>query len=1135
MAVQFVLGRSGTGKSQLCIDEIIDSLCKDDQHRPLILLVPEQATYQAEKAILSSGKAPGYSRLDVLSFERLKFKLIGERALPVLSTLAREMILHKIIRENADRLRVFGSSAKGAGLSSQTANFISELHRYSKDPEDLYNLTQTLKADPANQLTYAKFKDIELIFKEYLGFIEDRFDDPDMQLRQVCKKAANADFIKGAKIWVDGFAGFSTTELALLTELLKASSQSKIALCLDPATVDLKNLNDSSLFYPTEKTYAQLVDTLKQSHIELTSPIVLDKPRRFIKSKSLEIIEKNLFKFGYKSNTDATGINILSASSIRTESAFIAKEILTLVKDQGYRFRDIAVIVSDIAQYQHYISAYFTDYAIPFFIDHRRLLNKHSAISLLCSAFESIGSAFATEDVIAYLKNEFCPAKKGDVHLLENYCLAFGVNSGDWTSKRRWDFAGAENKVFNDTKIDTIRKQSLAPLIKLKACLAGNDQGKITSIEFTKAVFDFLKNLGLSEKISEWIQQAQQRSDFTLAAEHRQFYDKFVDVFDEIVEVFGDDELAARDYFSIANSAFSQLKLAFIPPTVDQVLVGSIERSRHPDLRAVFLAGATQKQFPSAIRHGSILTDSDREIVKANDFDLEETTSQSLIQRQYLAYIAFTRASEKLYICYPACDEKGNAEVPSQFISNVTRLFESVDQRFVTEVDFDPAYIHNKMQLADMLCSGLGKAVYDTDPDRRQQLQDLLAGVKQDDSLCDVGSLVDESLEYKNDASIEPATVEKLLGNDLPISATGLGTFANCRYRYFAKYILGLKERDNSKMRPLELGSFYHEVLDRLIKETIKRDLDIATMKKDQLIQLLDEVLEATVSDDPFISNFNDRSQHNAFIIRQSQETLEDFVLAMSELISVGDFRPVKSELNFGRDGNDFEIELQSGRKLRFNGIIDRLDVAEVDGKKTALVFDYKLSSRTFDWSKLYNGLDVQMPLYLLAVRKAIGKTFGIDDLAGAFYLPVKVSYGKSSLAGADKNSDKFSYKSKGLFNGRYAQAIDHDCQSGYSKYYSFFVSKDGKPYGHYGRGSAVKQDDFELMLKFTEDKVIALGKEIFTGKIDIKPGRLKKKSPCSNCEFKALCRFDWQINDYNNLKAIKDKAQAVEEMRAVQ
>ena len=1134
MAVQFVLGRSGTGKSRLCIEEIIDSLCKDDQNCPLILLVPEQATYQAEKAILSSGRTAGYSRLEVLSFERLKFKLIGESVLPALSTLAREMILHKIIRENAGSLQVFGSLAKGAGLSVQVANFISELHRYSKDPEDVFHFTEILKTDSANQLTCAKFKDIGLIFKEYLALIQGRFADPDMQLRQVCKKVADADFIKGAKIWVDGFAGFSTTELALLTELLKMSSQSKIALCLDPATVDLKNLNENSLFYPTEKTYAQLVDTLKQAHIELTAPVILDKPRRFIKSKSLETVEKNLFKFGYNSNIEATGINIISASSVRTESAFIAKEILRLVKDQGYRYRDIAVIVSDIAQYQHYINAYFTDYEIPFFIDHRRLLNKHPAIGLLCSAFNAIVSAFTTEDVIAYLKSEFCPAEKDDANMLENYCLAFGVSGRDWIAKQSWDFAGPKNKCFDDRKIDAIRKQSLAPLLKLKASLTGNDQGKLSSIEFTKAVFDFLESLGVSDKIADWIQQAQQQGDFGLADEHRQFYDKFVDVFDELVEVFGNDSLAVMDYFSIVNSAFSQLKLAFIPPTIDQVLVGSIERSRHPDLKAVFLAGATQKQFPSAVRRGGILTDNDRDLAGVNNFELEETTSQSLIQRQYLAYIAFTRASEKLYICYPACDEKGNAEVPSQFISNVTRLFESVDERFVTEVDFDLAYIHNKTQLADMLCSGLGKAVYDKDAGNRQQLQDLLAAVKQDESLCDVGSLVDQSLSYKNQASIGSAAVEKLLGNDLSVSATKLGTFANCRYRYFVKYVLELKERDNFKMRPLELGSFYHDVLDRLIKETIKHGLDIATMEKDQLKQLLDKVIELAVSEDPFISNFNGRSEHNAFIIRQSQETLQDFVLAMSELISAGNFRPIKSELNFGRDDIDFEIELKSGRKLSFNGVIDRIDVAKFDGKNLALVFDYKLSSKTFDWSKFYNGLDIQMPLYLLAVKKAIGKNLGIDNVAGAFYLPVKVSYSKSSLAGADKNSDKFLYKPKGVFDGRYVQAIDKACNEGYSKYFSFSF-KDGTPYGRYGTSSAARQDDFDLMLKFTEKKVVELGKDIFTGKIDIKPSRLKKQSPCSYCEFKALCRFDWQINDYNNLKAISNKEDAIEEMKAVQ
>ena len=188
MAVQFILGRSGTGKTKSCIKAIVEALLTPNDNQPLILLVPEQATYQAERAILSDRRIAGYNRLNVLSFDRLQFLLSGKNtARPALSRIGRQMVVHRILRDSKSKLEIFHRTASQPGLARQMANTIAELHQYAKTPEDIDRLLGELQKDERNSLTILKFGDIGLIFKEYLKFIEGKFFDPDVQLTRTCR------------------------------------------------------------------------------------------------------------------------------------------------------------------------------------------------------------------------------------------------------------------------------------------------------------------------------------------------------------------------------------------------------------------------------------------------------------------------------------------------------------------------------------------------------------------------------------------------------------------------------------------------------------------------------------------------------------------------------------------------------------------------------------------------------------------------------------------------------------------------------------------------------------------------------------------------------------------------------------
>ena len=1133
MAVRFILGRSGTGKTSYCIKAIVGELLAPaggGSNQPLIFLVPEQATYQAERAILSDKRIAGYNRLQVLSFDRLQFLLLGKNtARPALSRIGQQMVVHRLLRANKDKLEIFGRSAEWPGLASRMANTIAEMHQYAKTPEDIEQLLRELEEGKDGKLTAEKFADIGLVFREYLKFIEGRFIDPDVQLTRACQAVAKADFVRGAKLWVDGFAGFTASELAILSELLRMVMDAQIALCLDPRDFNLAYpetaiLDETSLFYPTQRTYVELVAIIKSLKLHLSKPILLEGAGRFSDCPQLGHIERHIFKPNPARIAASGNIRIVSAPNERAEVQFVARQVVELVREKGYRYRDIAVIASDIDRYQHYIKAYFDDYDISFFIDKRKPLSQHSIVQLICAALQVVTGSFSNSDIFTYLKTDLASIERIDVDVLENYCLAFGINAGDWQTDRQWDFAGEDNEDFDDRQIDRIRLKAIGPLLKLYRSFYGenNVPKALGPEEFARIIFDFLCALDVRERLGSWIEEATEHKDYAAIEEHRQFYDSLVNVFDELVEVFAGQTLAAEDYAAIVNSAFSQMTLAFIPPTLDEVLVGSIERSRHPDLKAVFLIGATQRQFPAPINFDSILSDDDRCVAERADFRLGAATDQKLAGRQYLAYIAFTRPSELLCITYPAVDRDGSAVPRSQFIDELELLFEGLKEESISDRQIDIEKVSNRTDLVDLLCSRLGRDAPAAQGDEGNQLDGLLGDISSDRELAHLGAIISSVINYDNRAQLDGDVVRELFGKQIKSSATRLGDFAGCPYRHFARHILELKERKEFKFEPLDLGVFYHRVLDTWLKALKERNKDFETVGNEELLEILREKIAQLVQTHPFVSNFARRSAHNTYIISSAAEVLEDCVPAIAQMVRAGDFRPLMSEVSFGKieDAHDalgeYGLTLSDSRVLSLDGKIDRIDIAEVAGKKFALIFDYKRGEQSFGWSELYYGLDMQLPIYLLAIRNASrSKT---KNVIGAFYMPVEAKIEQTAPDKLESRKEKFAHKAKGLFNGEFFQQLDN---ANTNKFYNFFVTKEGDQYGYDDKSGALRPDNFEKVLRFTETKILQLAEEIVSGKIDVRPYRINTESPCRYCKYKSVCRFDWQINDYNLLESL--------------
>ena len=1122
MAVGFILGRSGTGKTSFCIEAISAGLLDGGEKRPLVFLVPEQATYQAEKAILTSGKIEAFTNLSVLSFSRLQFLLLGRNSAKTeLSNLGRELVLSRILRASAKELKVFGSCAAYPGMASRIAQTIIELHQCGHTPEDMEKLYGEVDGAAPGSLTACKFHDVSYIYRRYTEAIAGKFINPDIQLTLACEAVKGSHLLCGAAVWVDGFSGFTPQELAILGEIFKAADTCRVALCLDPSTTDLgvtdaAQLDETDLFSPTQRTYAALNKIVKSNGIGLLEPVILNKQRRFARAAELGHVEKNIFAAQPDRIENKGAITIAAAANMRSEAIWAAKQIRSLVRQNGWRWRDVAIVASDLNSYRHYIGPALDDCLIPHFIDISRPLGRHPVAELLISALGVIAGGYKSCDVLAFLKTDLTPCGRGEIDFFENYVLALGIEGADYKSAK-WNGAEIGKTKVDVEKIERVRNAALGPVISLEEKLAAATN--LSAAAFGTILFEFLGELKADARVSEWIAQAQHSGDHARADEHAQFIGQFKNIFTEMIEVFEEDTFTAAQLSALLGRAFEQLSLRLIPPSLDQVLVGSIERSRHPDLKAVFLLGATQKAFPAGLSHDTILTDSDRQAAFDAGHQLGDSITAQLCQRQYLAYIAFTRPRARLFISYPLNDEKGSSITHSPFISDLQELFTNLKPYLCGAGDegLEPAGVS---QLKDTLCMQLGR---DCDNYPAAADRGVLAAAKNamhgEAALAGAAQMVSKVLAYENEARLDEGCAAELYRDMRRISHTRTSTFASCPYKHFAKYGLSLRSREVSRFEAMDLGDFYHQVLDRLFKQT---RADFSTLDRDCLKGQLNAAVEYVMSSQARFSNFAARNVLNQAIFRYGIDLLEDLLGELQKLSLAGKFRQAGSEVSFGIGKNPelpaIGIKLDSGEVVYFTGKIDRLDISD-DEPCAAIVYDFKSRGQSPDWCNMYYGIDLQLVSYVLAVN---GRCFGGKGpikAVGTFYIPIDPATQSSDYDSFDEVS-RFRRKAKGVFDGDFATALDKNV-SGFSQFFNFSYSKDGSPYSNFEISGAVEPARFEGVIDFAVKKIKAITSSILRGSIDISPYRLRDVSPCSRCDYKSLCRFDWHINDYNHLAPV--------------
>jgi ATP-dependent helicase/nuclease subunit B len=636
---------------------------------------------------------------------------------------------------------------------------------------------------------------------------------------------------------------------------------------------------------------------------------------------------------------------------------------------------------------------------------------------------------------------------------------------------------------------------------------------------------------------------------------------------DNLELAFPREPLLLRDWLPIVEAGLANLTVGVIPPALDQVLIGAIDRSRNPDLKLTLVLGLNEGVFPAAPAAPSLLTDADRDALPGQGAALGPDLRDRLAREHYLGYIACTRASQNLAVTYSRHDADGKVLNPSPLVAHLHRLFpELKEEEFHSREDGLEAE-HACELLAPLVA--MQDAAERRSPARREsndaaqragpetgapsaawsRLLQLPALARVRDSL--------RQLRNPDPAErLSPVLAEKLFGLVLRTSVSRLEEFAACPFKYFVHSGLRAEERKTFELDAREQGSFQHEVLRRFHEQARAEGRQWRDLTPSEARARVGAIASALTDD--YRDGLLRDTEQSRFTAQMLTESLQDFLeVLVGWMRAQYQFAPAAAELEFGGGNAQFpgwEMDLGEGHKLVLQGRIDRVDLwpaprgmtgagRRSDAERSVsrggpdadsalcVVMDYKSSPRQLDPVLMQHGVQLQLLGYLSVLRHwpdprplfGVGRLFPV----GVFYVNLRGRYERGSsrtevLAGAEE-ARKLAYRHTGRFDASVVRKLDDRPDVSQGDQFNFRVNKNGGLRAN--SAEALERGQFEALLENMERQLREMGARIFAGDTVVDPYRKGGTTPCEQCDYQSICRIDPWTHRYRVLR--KEAAEA--------
>lgn len=1120
MSVQFVIGNSGSGKTTYLCNRVIEESIAHPNRR-YFYIVPEQFTMSTQRAFVRMHPDHTIMNIDVLSFHRLAYRVFTELGLDYLSVLddtGKNLILHRIAHENPQAFPVLGKKLQRPGYIDEMKSLISELTQYHISPEEFLEMGETPGMPP---IFASKTKEISFMYRSFLEFIRGSHITSEQILETLSEVIKDSVILKDAVFVFDGFTGFTPLQNDVVEKLMGISRNILISVILDPRDTPYFSFEEHELFAMSKKFMSKVLVLAEKSGCEIKEPVLLSysEQSRFSKESVLGYLEQHIFRYRevpWEEDVSDT-LEVFRLENPRKELEFCANEIRLLAKEKGYRYSDIAIVCSDISAYENYIPEIFPKYEIPVFTDASMELSYQPAIEFVLSFLEMMDRDFSYESVIHFLRTGLCDFTVEEIDLFDSYLYRSGVRKSEAYAHT----FTVRPKEFLDEEMLSVNalRKTLYERIKDALDVFMGDSSIAQMSAAMRRLFDVF---GVEEKMQKKSDAFLEKGEDVRAQEYRRIISMIYELFEKLDFILGEEHVSPKEYSDLLRAGFSAAKMGVIPPLMDGVVFGDLERSRLENIKVLFLVGAIDGLIPKVSGGAGILSQNERTLLKEADYELAPTERERSFMQKFYLYQVLTKASDRLTITYCRLDSDGATVRKSYIISELQTMFPQLSIQTGESKRENAASFTIYEECRDTflyLCHELRKRgrlegkqmeifasllAYFSDK-KSEELEEMLQGV---------------FFSYEKDP-ISRAVSRALNGSDLYVSVSKLERYAQCAYQYFLQYGLRLKERREHAFESYDIGNIYHEALNRfsiLISENEGSWSGVSDEKVAVYIkQAVSETYGAMEKTEVF-----DKARE-IYILHRLEETLKRTVWAIMRQVKKGAYEPKHFEVSLGEISHltSLSYELQDDVRLHLDGKIDRIDTYETEDRVYVKIIDYKSGDKDLDYLSLYYGLQIQLVFYMGAAVEGLQSTYPQKQVVPGAMLYYHIDnpfVDASEDEEAVEKSLMMALRPKGRINDSEASvfALDED-----------FVTEDGtdslavrlkkkKDGGYYATSQLLDEGDFQMLSSFVRQKAIDTGEEIASGNIDVSPYKNGDKTGCDYCPYHGICGFDNALDGYS-------------------
>lgn len=1085
--LHFLLGTAGSGKTNRirhCIAERVKN-----GESGIVLLTPEQYTFESERALLQLLGATAADRAEVLSFTKM-VEYIGTDAecfsKPHADTGTRAVAVKRAIAGVHDELRVLCNVKLTPEFILSMLDIITELKQCNVTGDMLYS--SSLSAD--NKAFADKMHDISLIMSAYESILGERYIDPDDDLMLLCSVLDSSNYFCGKTVYIDAFDGFTLQQYKILERIIATAKDVYASFCTDSLHDDKMG---TGVFSNVKREIARFTSIAKSNNIAVAKPEMLVDSVRF-ENDELKTIERIMRGEFEVTECDCDKVTICEASTLYDEVDYAARTIKKLVRTDGYRYRDFTIIVRSMDDYRHIFDSAFGRYEIPCYLDKRADNSDLMLLSYVFNMLKTASMGFSRENIFSLIKSPLSPFTVDEAALLENYSFIWNIKSSDW--HKRWEQNPNGMDAPNDDEklelINSVRERVLSFVSPLRNAVNDGETRKICG-----EIYNTLIKWDAASKIKEYAQQLQEQGNLYLSELQYKSWDFLMDTLDKMTESLG-KYTTPHELVDTFELLLRCDNLGTIPSRIDEVMIGDAYRIRPCDPKVVFVLGANYREMPKPYTEKGILTLRDREKLMNCGIELGDRAEAVSVKERYAVYSSVCCASERVYITYHSFDKSNAQSVCSDFVAQLLKYISGLT--ITNERDSRMDKFESAASAYEFIAENYDTVDCDFDRFESDILKNSFAVINS--TRCGIS----DSISHK--------TAAKLYGNELVLSPSHIEQFSKCPFSSFCRYDLKVKPITQAQINAVQRGTIAHYVLEKTIKKYVGKLSELSDQQLDNEIrQCISEYLKL------HFAGFDTDDKKFIFTIERISVLLFEILRNIGEELNQTAFSPVMFEQKISVDGDVKPMDIPfNGGSVKVIGTVDRVDIMKKDDVTYVRVIDYKTGSKEFAISNILYGLNLQMLLYLYTLVDS--KKFENAKCAGVLYMPVR----RSEFKPSDSDSDNRSFTMKGVINSDdgIPESMEHD---GKGKYVPFTYGSKGD----YKSSSLIDGNDFDSIRSFVVKKVSETGERILDGDISCKPLMVNNNSVCTYCDYKTVCTYSADAitvkNDKNALDYIRKEA----------